>query len=189
MLSISDLKNGTEFIYLDEPYAVMDTQHKQIGWGGGLTVRMKNLINGKVLTENFRSNDRFPEADLSSAPIKYLYSHRDAYWFADPKDPSKRFQLEKNVLGENTAYLKTNMKVDAISFQERIINIKLPIKMEFVVKDAPPSIKGNTAQGGTKQVTLETGASVAVPLFIDQGDTIIVNTQTNNYIERSQKAK
>lgn len=189
MLSISDLKNGTEFIYLDEPYVVLDTQHKQIGWGGGLTVRMKNIRNGKVLTENFRANDRFAEAELERTPLKYLYNHKDVYWFSKPANPSERLQFTKEVIGEKAGYLKPNMTVDTLEFKGEVLNIKIPIKMDFVVKEAPPGIKGNTAQGGTKPVVLETGAIINAPLFVEEGDIITVNTELDEYVSRVHKAK
>lgn len=189
MLSISDLKNGTEFIYQGDPYAVIDTQHKQIGWGGGLTVRMKNIRNGKVLTENFRANDRFEPADLTRAPLKYLYHHRDIFWFAKPSDPAERLQFTKEIIGEKHKYLKSNMTVDALEFKGEVLSVKIPIKMDFVVKEAPPGIKGNTAQGGTKPIILETGAIINAPLFVEEGDIITVNTELDEYVARVQKGK
>ncbi|MBI1754930.1 elongation factor P [Candidatus Azambacteria bacterium] len=191
MLSVSDLKNGTEFIHEKTPYAVLEVTHKHIGRGGSVTtVRMKNLFTGGVTTQNFRTSDKFEEADLTHLTIIYLYNHRDAYWFAKQNDPKERFQLSKETIGENVAqYLKPNMPVEAIEFQGTIVNIALPIKMDFVVKEAPPGIKGNTAQGGTKPVVLETGATVNVPLFVGEGDIITVNTELGEYVSRVQKGK
>lgn len=187
MLSISELKPGTEFIYQDDPYIVLDTQHKQIGWGGGLTVRMKNVRNGKVLTENFRANDRFPEAELERVPLKYLYSHRGEFWFAKPKNPAERMKFSQDAIGDVAGFLKANMEVDALQFKGEILSIRVPIKMDLVVKEAPPGVKGNTAQGGTKPVVLETGAIVQAPLFIEEGEVITVNTETGEYVGRAKK--
>lgn len=190
MLTSSDIKNGTELIYENEPYVVLEANHKHIGRGGGLlTVQMKNLLNGNVITENIRASDRFKEAELTIHPVKYLYNHRDSFWFCDPEKPSERFELSQDILGQNAQYLKINMIVDAVEFDSKITSIRIPIKMDLEVKEAPPSIRGNTAQGGTKQAILETGAVVSVPLFIEQGDIITVNTQTGIYTERKQKAK
>ena len=120
--------------------------------------------------------------------IKYLYGHRGEHWFCYPKDPSKRFQISEEKLGAQVLYLKPNMILVALTFEDNIVGTKLPIKAEYKVMDAPPAIKGDTASGGNKTVTLESGAKVNVPLFISTGDTVRVNTETGSYVERVEKA-
>ncbi len=198
MLNVNELKPKIFFIYEDQPYVVLETHHLKMQQRRPVVqTRMRNLINGKILERNFAQSDVFEEADVSRQKVKFLYSHREQYWFANENDPSKRFELEENVLGDSIKFLKPNTLLEAILFSAKggltsggeIINIELPIKMDFKVVEAPPTVRGDTAQGGVKQVKIETGASVNVPLFINQDDIIVVNTQTGEYVERSEKSK
>ena len=190
MLGINDLKPKTVIIINDEPYEVLSTnflkmqQRKPV-----LQTRLKNLINGKVIDRNIQHSEEFEEATLERLTVEFLYQHRGEYWFCDAKDRSKRFQLDESVLGDNKNFLKPGVPIDAFKFNDKIINISLPIKMEFKVVEAPPGIKGDTAQGGTKVAIIETGAKVSVPLFINEGDIIRVNTESGEYVERVEKAK
>ena len=178
------------FIYEGQPYVVLETHHlKMQQRRPTVQVRMRNLMNGKVLERNFAQSDIFEEADIERKKVKFLYNHREQYWFSDEKEPSKRFLLTEELIGEATKFLKANTILDAIEYNSEIINIELPIKMELKVVEAPPSIKGNTAQGGLKQVKLETGANMNVPLFINQDDIIRINTETGEYVERVEKGK
>jgi len=154
-----------------------------------LQTRLKNLINGKVIDRNIQHSEEFEEASLERLTVEFLYQHRGEYWFCDAKDRSKRFQLDESVLGDNKNFLKPGVPIDAFKFNDKIINISLPIKMEFKVVEAPPGIKGDTAQGGTKVAIIETGAKISVPLFINEGDIIRVNTESGEYVERVEKAK
>jgi elongation factor P len=151
-------------------------------------VRMRNLLNGKVIPGTFHASDTAEEAEISKREAMFLFSSKGEYWFCDPKDRAKRFEISSDVLGDQTKYLKDNTVVDIKIFEyedeERIIGVTLPIKMTFEVKDAPPSMKGNTAAGGGKLVTIETGAQITTPLFIEAGEKIIVNTETGEYVER-----
>ncbi|MFA5933791.1 MAG: elongation factor P [Candidatus Paceibacterota bacterium] len=190
LLEYSEIKERKIVIYEDEPYEVLEshvarTQQRK----PQNQVKMRSLINGRAVNVTFRSSDTVEEADVNKKEIKFLYHNRGEYWFADPTDPKSRFQLSANLLGDQTRFLKDNMLLNALVFEyndeEKIIGLKLPIKMEFIVKDAPPAIKGNTAQGGNKLVTLENGATVNVPLFIEAGNKIVVNTETGDYVERA----
>lgn len=187
-IPVNDLKPKTYFIYEGQPYVVLETHHlKMQQRRPTVQVRMRNLINNKLLERNFAQSDIFEPADVERQKVKYLYSHRDQYWFSYEKDPSKRFELKSEIIGDAGKFLKSNTLIDAISFEDNIISIELPIKMEYKVTEAPPAIRGDTAQGGVKQVTIETGASINAPLFINQGDMILVNTQTGDYVERVNK--
>jgi elongation factor P len=151
-------------------------------------VRMRNLLNGKVVPGTFHASDTAEEAEISKREALFLFANKGEYWFCDPKDRAKRFEISADVLGDQTKYLKDNTVVDIKIFdyedEEKIIGVTLPIKMTFEVKEAPPAIKGNTASGGGKLVTLETGAQITTPLFIEAGEKIIVNTETGEYVER-----
>jgi len=188
MLGMNDLKIGTYFILDGQPYEVLESHHLKMQQRRPvLQTKIKNLINGKVLERNFQQSDTFEEANIQKEKVKYIYNHRGQYWFNYENDPSKRFNLTTDILGDAINYLKPNTVLDALLFNSEIININLPIKMDFKVIEAPPAIRGNTAQGGNKQVTIESGAKINVPLFINEGDVVRINTKTGEYVERVLK--
>lgn len=189
-MGVNELKQKTFLIYEGQPYVVLETHHlKMQQRRPTVQVKMRNVINGKVLERNFAQSDVFEEADIERAKVKFLYNHKDQYWFSYEDEPSKRFLLTKELIGEATKFLKPNTILDAIKYNSNITNIELPVKMEFKVIEAPPAIRGDTAQGGVKQVKIETGASLNVPLFINQDDIIRINTETGEYVERVEKGK
>lgn len=188
MLTINDLKIGTYFIYKNEPYEVLKARHLKMQQRKPVVqTRIKNLITGRVLEQNFHPNEKFEEAEINKIEIKYLYNHRDEYWFHYKNDPSKRFNLKKNQLSGQEKFLKPNLIIDALEFNDKIINILLPSKINLKVIETPPGIKGDTATGGTKMAILETGAKINVPLFINTGDIIRVNTKTGEYVEKAKE--
>jgi len=187
MLGVNDLKPKTYFIYEDQPYVVLETHHLKMQQRRPVVqTRMRNLLNGKVLERNLAQSDFFEEADVQRKEVKFLYNHREAFWFADPKDPSKRFELDAELIGDQSRFLKPNTVLEALSWNDKVITVSLPIKMQFKVVEAPPSIRGDTATGGTKQVKLDSGATINAPLFVNEGDEIIVNTETGDYVERAK---
>ncbi len=189
-LSVNELKPKTFFIFEGQPWVVLEAHHLKMQQRRPVVqTRMKNLLNGKIVERNFAQSDVFEEADIKREEVKFFYSHRDEYWFSKKDDPSKRFLLDEEILGDATKYLKNNLIVGAILFNDQIINIELPVKMDFKVVEAPPAIRGDTAQGGVKQVVIETGATVNTPLFVEEGDTIRINTETGQYVERVEKSK
>ncbi len=149
--------------------------------------KLRNLKSGKVTEYSFHQNETVKEADIEFEDITYLYHNRGEYWFCEQGNPKNRFKLEEAVLGEQSHFLKENSEVEAMRFEGEVISVKLPIKMDLKVTEAPPAVKGNTAQGGTKQVTLETGAVINAPLFINEGDILRINTETGEYVERVTK--
>lgn len=178
-----------KFILLDgAPYEVLDAhvfrkqQRKPVN-----QTKLRNIISGKVTEAAFHVSDKVAEADLSLKPAKYLYTNRGEFWFCDPTNPSDRFKLEESVIGPQGIFLKPDTTVDALIFDDKIISLRIPIKVELLVKDAPPAVRGNTAQGGTKQIVLETGATVQAPLFVNEGDLVRINTETGTYVERVDK--
>lgn len=189
MLEYNELKVGTLFIKDGDPYKVMEyafirmQQRKPV-----VQLKIKNLISGKLLSYAAHQNESYKEAEIDIVPVMFIYHSKDQYWFHEIGNPSQRFFLEDDIVGNGGMYLKSNTEVKALKFGEKIINIELPVKMEFKVTESPPAIKGNTAQGGTKVATIETGAKVSVPLFINEGDTIRINTDTGDYVERVDKA-
>ncbi len=190
MLSYSELKIGTMFKFEGVPYEVLDyaflrmQQRKPVA-----KTKLKNLINGQVTERNFHPNDSIEEIEIEKKPINYLYSHRGEFWFAEKGNPKNRFKLEESKIGPAAKFLKPNSEVTAVELEGQILAIKTPIKIDLKVTETPPGERGNTAQGGTKTATLETGAQVAVPLFVNTGDIVRVNTETEMYVERMEKAK
>lgn len=149
--------------------------------------KLKNLITGKVVEHAFHVSEKAEKADITARKVKYLYANKGQYWFCEEKNPSKRFDVAAVLVGDQGRFIKSNDIVDALEFDEQIIGFKIPIKAELRVTDAPPAVKGNTVSGGTKQATLETGAIINVPLFVDEGDIVRVNTETGEYTERIGK--
>jgi len=190
MINYNDLKPGKVFILDGQPYQVLEfsflrmQQRKPVA-----QTKIKNLINGKIINRNFQHTDSFEEAEIKYREVKFLYSHRDKFVFCEMNDPSKRFEISEEQIGDMAMYLKPNSPIEVMEFEDKIINIFMPIKMDFKVIEAPPSIKGNTAQGGVKAVKIETGTMINVPLFVESGDIIRVNTQTGEYTERVEKGK
>ena len=149
------------------------------------------MLSGRVTERSFHQSEKVEEADISTRKIKFLYHNKDEYWFCEEKDPSKRFELDEAILGVGVRFLKNNTLADALVFNDPdvdgegiIIGVKTPITVELKVTEAFDAVKGDTATGGSKTVTLETGATINVPLFVKQGDTIRINTETGDYRER-----
>ncbi|MGB9743257.1 MAG: elongation factor P [Minisyncoccales bacterium] len=185
MLSYSDLKKGVQIIIDNEPYEVLEAfpqryaQRKLM-----IQTKLKNLITGNVINKTVHQGETFEEADLEKKEIKFIYRHRGKLVFADIKNPAYRFELTEEQVGLNSQFLKPNQVLTGIKFKEKFINIILPIKVQLKVIEAPPGVKGDRAQGGTKIVKLETGAEINAPLFIETGDIVEVNTETGEYIRR-----
>ena len=190
MLSYNELKPGVIFEYENQPYQVLESgflrmqQRKPV-----MQTKIKNLLNGQIISRNFHQSDQFEdlENDIQRKAIKYLYNHRGEYWFSDLNDPKNRFLLPEEVVGSKGQFLKPNSEIKVMLFKEKVVDVELPAKMDLVVKETAPNDRGNTAQGGTKVAELETGAKVNVPLFINTGDTVRVNTDLGQYVERVEK--
>ena len=147
-------------------------------------VKLRNLKSGKVTEQSFHVSEKVEEAEIESRDVKYLYENKGEYWFCSPTDPSDRFKIENELIGAEIKFIKTNSILEGQVFDDEFIGVKFPIKVELKVTEAHDAVKGNTAQGGTKQVVVETGATVNVPMFIKQGETIRINTETGDYAER-----
>ena len=188
MLSINDLKKGTIFELDNLPHAVLESHHVKIGRGGAvLQTKLKNLITGTTIARNFKQADHFEGVEIEKEEVVFIYKSGNEYWFHMKDDKSNRFSLREEQVGEQRNFLKQNQAMEAQKYNDTIIRIVLPIKMEYIVTEAPPTIRGNTADGGTKTVTIETGAQIQTPLFIETGDTIRVNTEKSEYAERVKR--
>lgn len=200
MLEYNEITVGKFIIYNGEPWEVLSAhvfrkqQRKPVN-----ATKLRNLITGRITENSFHVSEKAEEAELTTKNIKFIYEAKPArnaslgsasvagggeYWFHEEGEPSKRFALKEEQIGFGVKFLKKDAIAKAMIFEEKIIGIKIPIKVELKVVEAPPNMKGNTAQGGNKVVKVETGASVNAPLFINDGDTIVVNTETGEYVSR-----
>ncbi len=189
MLEYSEIRERKIIIFENEPCEVLEahvarTQQRK----PQNQVKLKSLLSGRTWNTVFHASDKADEAEITKKDVKFLYANKGEYWFANPEDPKDRFQLSEKILGDGAKFLKMNENASALVWdndgEEQIISIKLPVKMEFVIKEAPPSIKGNTANGGGKVVVLENGINMNVPFFLQAGDKIRINTETGEYVER-----
>ena len=184
-LGLNDIKKGSLIAIEGDPYLVMSVLHQHIGRGSSNTqLKAKNLVNGKIFDRTLKPSEVFEEAELERMDAEFIYARNSEYWFNEVGNPSNRFAIDGETLGGQSGFLKPQMTVRAIKFNGEIINVEVPIKVEYKVVEAPPNVRGNTAQGGTKQVVIETGAKVSTPMFVEMGDTIRVNTETGEYVER-----
>jgi len=190
MISYTELKKGIIILLNSEPYEVVDTSFVRMQQRKAVVQsKLKSLKSGKVIDRSWQASESIEEADFEKKEITFLYSHRGECWFQVSADPKDRIKVMEETMGEALKFLKSNTLVTAYVLDGEIIKIILPIKMEFEVTEAPPATKGNTAQGGDKLITVETGAKITVPLFINQGDVIRINTETAAYVERVEKSK
>jgi elongation factor P len=172
-----------------DPYLVISSNiAKKDRQKASNNVRMKNLRTGQVIEKTFHQSDILQEADISKKPVKFLYGNRGEYWFCEPNNPKERFSLDAGTIGNIYMFVTENSIVDAIIFDEQIMSIVTPVKVELMVKESPEAVKGNTSSSATKEATLVTGFVLQVPQFINKGDIISVNTETGDYSERVSKA-
>lgn len=189
MLSYNELEKGVIFLYEGQPHLVLHAEFLRMQQRKPVRkTELKSLITGKIIQRNFQMSESFEEVEIDKQQIKYLYNHRGEYWFCDAKDPKVRFSIPAEVVGKQADFVKQNTEVTAIKWGEKIITVEFPIKAELKVKEAPPGEKGNSASNTTKSATLETGAIIQVPMFVNTGDIIRVNTETGQYTERIEKA-
>ncbi len=189
MLSYIELKPGVCIVADKQPYLVVESKFTRMQQRKpAMKTKIKNLITGKTLDRSFHLSDKIEEAELEKMKVIFIYKNRGEYWFNELNNPKNRFTLKLEEVGESARFLKPNLEITALKFDGKIINIELPIKVDCKIIEAPPIIKGDTAQGGTKSATIETGVKIIVPLFISEGDIIRINTQTGEYVERVEKA-
>ena len=150
--------------------------------------KLKNLKSGRLLEVTFHQNETAEEAELETRTITYIFKKPGEYWFHIAGKPAERFFLSEDLVGEQGRFLKERSDIDAVVFDDEVIALKFPIKMDLKVTEAMEAVKGNTSSGALKEVTVETGATLMVPMFINTGDIISINTETGDYSERVEKA-
>lgn len=185
MLSISDIKSGRNIILNDVPFVVLYHEHSKTGRAGSvLRTKLKNLMTGAVLEKTFQGAEAVQEADITKTKAQYIYKDGKKYSFMD-SESYEQFEISEEALSEKVNYLKEGTEASILNFNGTPINIELPVKVKLKVTEAPPGIKGNTVSTGGKMVTLETGLKISTPLFVDEGDEVIVNTERGEYVSRA----
>jgi len=198
-LQYNEIREKKIIIHDDEPCEVVEshvarTQQRK----PQNQVKLKSLISGKTISVTFHVSESADEVDIIKRDITFLYHNKGEYWFCDPQDKSNRFKLDAMLVGDASKFLKQNGNATALVWENddeptdakalvgkgQIIKVTLPIKMEFKVKEAPPAVRGDTSKSGMKVITLENGATLNAPMFINEGNIIRVNTETGEYVER-----
>jgi len=189
VLSYSEIVQKKVIIFNDEPCLVLSChifrkqQRKPVN-----ATKMKGLKSGRLYEQTFHVSETADEADLENRQVVFIYRKPGEYWFHVAGKPAERFALSEDLIGDQGKFLKDRTEVTALVFDEEIIGVKIPIKIDLKVTEAMPAVKGNTSSSALKQVTVETGATVMVPMFINEGDIISINTEEGAYSERAEKA-
>jgi elongation factor P len=187
MISTTDFRKGLKIEIDNEPYVIVEFQHVKPGKGGAFVrTKIKHMISGRVLDPTFRSGDKVGKPDLESVSAQFLYADGEDYHFMNTSN-YEQIPMPRETLGDTTKFLKEEMKVDLLIYNGQPINVELPNFVELLVTQADPGLKGDTASGAQKPVTLETGLQVNVPLFINEGDILKIDTRSSSYSEKVNK--
>lgn len=183
-MAIGNLRSSMAIIYDGQLYMVLDCEHAKLGRGAAFCrVRIKNLKNAQIIEATLRDSDNIEEAFIDKRKLQYLYNDAHLFHFMD-LETYEGLTLDESNLGENNIWLKDNLEVIGFFYDNKLIDLELPSSIELKVVDTMPGFKGDTVKAGTKQAVLETGVSIAVPLFINNGDKIKVDTRSKKYIGR-----
>jgi len=184
LISTNEFRKGAKIEYKGEPFEIIDFQHVKMGRGGAIVrTKLKSLKTGSVLEDTFRSGEKFESPHLDERSMQYLYAEGDHHYFMDT-ETFEQIPLSTSQLGDTKKFLKENTVVKILKYREEPLTVEVPTFVELVVAQTDPGFKGDTASGGSKPATLETGAVVRVPFHINTGDVIRVDTRTSEYIER-----
>lgn len=185
MLNFNEIKMGRIIKINNDPFIIIRTDHHKMGRGGAvLKVKCRNLINGNVLERTYQGTEKAEEAETETKQAEFMYKDKGEAYFMNSTN-YEQFSLPLEELGEAAKFLKEGINVDVFYFENKPVSVSLPVKMNFKVVSAPPSVKGNSAGNVNKQVEIETGALINVPLFINEGEMIKINTETGEYVERA----
>jgi len=184
MVQASSTRSGMVLDIDNELYSVVEVQHIKPGKGGAFSrLKLKNLKTGRVVEKSFRAEEKLADVRIERKPMQYLYYSENQYFFMDT-ETFEQIAVDAEIVKDVVLYLKEGDNVD-ILFREHVpVSIELPFFVELKVTQTDPGVRGDTASGGTKPATLETGAVVQVPLFIEEGDVLKIDTRTGEYIER-----
>lgn len=184
MISAGDFRNGITMEVDGTVYQIMEFQHVKPGKGAAFVrTKIKDVLNGGVTERTFRPTEKFPQARIERFDMQYLYADGDLHNFMD-MNTYEQVALAPDVIGDALKFVKENEVVKVCSYNGNVYSIEPPLFVELVITDTEPGFKGDTSQGATKPATVETGAIVYVPLFVDQGDKIKIDTRTGEYLSR-----
>lgn len=184
---VQDIRNGTAFMLDGQPYIGLKYEHIKMGRGSAtIKIKAKNLLTGATLEKSFINSARVEEVTMERRPMQFLYKDGEEYVFMDPKN-FEQVSLAQSIVGDNGAYLQGEVSVNVLFWDEKPLWIELPPKMEFVVSETDPGVKGNSVSNLYKNAKLENGIMTRVPLFIEEGEKIVVDTRDGSYCERVKK--
>lgn len=185
MFNINDIKNGITFLYEGNIYQVLEFLHVKPGKGAAFVkAKLRNLRTGATIEKTFNTSIKLEKAMIEKKPMQFLYSTGDTYIFMN-METYEQVELTKDQLGEEALYLKENLDVNISFYQGEVLGLILPDKIEVTVTQTEPAVKGNTTNNATKDATVETGLLVRVPLFVEQGEKIIISTSDGKYVSRA----
>ena len=185
MINVNDIKNGMTILFEDNIYTVLEFSHVKPGKGAAFVqVKLKNLRTGSIVEKRFNSGLKLDKAMVEKKSMQFLYASGDTYNFMN-METYEQIELDKNQIGEDIEYLKEGLNVDVTFFQGELLGLILPEKIEMQITKTEPAVKGNTTNNAMKDAVLETGMKVRVPLFVEEGETIIVSTKDGKYVSRA----
>ena len=185
MISAGDFRNGVTFDMDGNVYQIVEFQHVKPGKGAAFVrTKIRNVISGAVVERTFNPTEKFPTAYVERKDMQYLYNDGDLYYFMDPES-YEQIPINADKLGDNFKFVKENMDVKVLSYKGNVFGVEPPFFIELEVTQTDPGFKGDTATNATKPATLETGAEIRVPLFINEGDMIRIDTRTGEYLSRA----
>jgi elongation factor P len=190
VLSYNEIVPKVIIEYENAPYEVLSSHVFRMQMRKPVNqTKLRNVITGRVIEISFHQSETVQEADLETIDANYLYTNRGESWFAEVGNAKNRFSFPDEAVHDKVQWLTQNDEVEILVYKEKPVSVKIPIKVDMKVTDAPPAVKGDTATGGNKIVTVSSGATVQTPLFINEGDIIKINTDSGEYVERVNKAK
>ena len=185
MLSAGDFRNGSTFELDGNVVSIVEFQHVKPGKGAAFVrAKIKNVISGAVTERTFNPSDKYQEAFIERREMQYLYNDGDLYYFMD-NETFEQIPINSSVLGDNFKFVKENMVCKVLSYKGSVFGVEPPLFVELLVTQTDAGLKGDTATNATKPATLETGAEIKVPLFIEEGEKIRIDTRTGEYLERA----
>ncbi|MEK7703342.1 MAG: elongation factor P [Myxococcota bacterium] len=185
MYSTQDFRNGLKIEYEGDPYIIVEFQHVKPGKGGAFVrTKIKNLLTGRVLDPTFKSGDKVGKPDMDEKEMQFLYKEGTHYTFMDNSNYEQAL-VDAEALGDNARWLKENCNCSVLFWNGKAIDVSLPNFVVLKIVECEPGVRGDTAQGATKPAKLETGTTVNVPLFVNEGDQIRIDTRTGSYVERA----
>lgn len=185
MIEVNDIKNGMTLLIEGQIYQVIDFLHVKPGKGAAfMKTKLKNLRTGGTLEKTFNTSLKFEKANLSKTNAQYLYTSGDTYCFMN-METYEQIEISKDQIGDDAKFLKENLNIDLTFYEGELLGISLPDKIEYKVTKTEPAVKGNTTNNATKDAEVETGMTVRVPLFIEEGENIVISTKDGKYVSRA----